>query len=133
MKWAFTLPGQPISWNRAFRIGYKHGKRGKYLSIIKTPAAEAYQAGAVLIIRSAKPSGWAPKGQVRIHYYLYLGRDMDCDNTMKLINDAIQEATGVDDMRFLLTVEEKSKGWGKKARVEVVVEDLGSPSVGRPA
>lgn len=125
VKWGFRLPGQPISWNAAYRIGYQYGKRGRYLTLIKTPAAERYQDGAVLIIRSAKPSRWQPTGQVRVHFWIYLAKDMDCDNVLKLINDAIETATGVDDINYLPTVEEKSKGWGKNARVEVVIEDLG--------
>ena len=132
MTWRFSLPGQPLSWNRAYRIGYQYGKRGRYMTLIKTAEAERFQDEAVLIIRSAKPSGWEPKGQVRIHYWLYLARAIDSDNVLKLINDAIQTATGIDDKYYLPTVEEKTKGWGKKARVEVVVEDLASHSAGRP-
>ena len=133
MKWGFTLPGQPPSWNTAYRIITKHGRRGGYQALGKTSEAKRYQIGAANIIRSAKPSRWKPIGQLRIHYWLYLARDMDCDNVLKLINDVIQTATGVDDKWFLPTVEEKTTGWGKKARVEVVIEDHESPYAGRPA
>lgn len=126
--WTFTLPGQPISWNHAYKNIVRHGRRGAYSSRAKTPAAEAYQQAAVAIIKSAMPSGWKPKGQVRITFRLHLQREMDCDNAMKLIHDAIQTATKVNDKYFLPTVEEKSTRWGSKAKVVVTVEDLGSVS-----
>lgn len=130
--WTFVLPGQPISWNHSYQIVTRRGRRGKYSTIAKTPAAEAYQQEAVLRIKSAVPSRWKPTGQVRTRFRLFLQRDIDCDNIMKLIHDALETATGVNDSNFLPTVEEKSTRWGKQARVEVTVEDLGSASQGPP-
>lgn len=127
--WSFTLPGQPLSWNRSYRIVTATNKQGRtYPTIAMTPAAKAYKAAAIYIIKSARPSRWKPKGQVRITFRLHLKREVDCDNVMKLIHDAIEEATGVDDKYYLPTVAEKSTRWGKNAKVEVTVEDLGSVS-----
>ena len=66
MRWSFTLPGQPPSWNDTYHIVKRKGKRGEYMSLAKKQDVLDYQAKAVLVIRSAKPSGWAPLGQVRI-------------------------------------------------------------------
>jgi Holliday junction resolvase RusA-like endonuclease len=103
------------------------------MGLAKRQEVKDYQDRAVPVIRSARPSGWAPVGQVRITYAFYLASDVDCDNMMKAIHDSIQVATDVNDRRFLPCVE--TKEWGlppKDARVEVTVEDQGSPFVAPP-
>lgn len=127
--WGFTLPGQPISWNRSYHIVQRRGRGGRsYGALAKTPEAVAYQNEAIYRIKRAKPAQWKPEGQVRVTFRLFLQREVDCDNVMKLIHDAIEKATGINDKYYLPTVAEKSTRWGKKARVEVIVEDLGSVS-----
>jgi Holliday junction resolvase RusA-like endonuclease len=130
MRWLFEIPGQPPSWNASYRIVRKF-RSGKvpYHTLAKTQKVIDYQAGAKLIIQAAKPSGWRPKGQVRIYYWLYLSKDMDCDNIMKAIHDVIEMATGVDDMRFLPCVMEKTVVPKRDAKVVVAVVDAESPSV----
>jgi len=133
MRWSFTLPGQPPSWNDTYHIVKRKGKRGEYMSLAKKQDVLDYQAKAVLVIRSAKPSGWAPLGQVRIGYRFLLASDIDCDNMMKAIHDAIQVATGVNDRRFLPCVESKVTGLTpREAQVEVSVEDHAWPSAAPP-
>jgi Holliday junction resolvase RusA-like endonuclease len=107
--------------------------------MVKSEKVEQYQTDAVLQIRSAKPSRWQPTGFVRLTLRLYLVKNIDADNTLKALSDAIQIAIGVNDSWFLPCVE--SKEWGlnpRDARVEIELEDLpGSPSQGpepsRPA
>ena len=133
MTWGFTVEGQPVSWNLAYRIGVKNrpGPRvGQFRTIIKTDAATDYCRLVTLRCREARPSGWRlTEGQVVvIEYRLFLGRHMDADNTMKLVNDGIADALGVDDKWFLPRAMEMT--WGhrpKDRRVEIVVNDGGSP------
>lgn len=132
--WRFEIPGQPPSWNDSYRIVRQYratrtGTRVPYHTLAKKQNVVDYQTAARLIIRSAMPSGWSPPGQVRVLYWLYLSRDMDCDNIMKAIHDAIQMATGVDDKRFLPCVMTKEVVPKPLARVEVVVAGPASLSV----
>ena len=133
MKWSFTIPGQPPSWNASYRIARMRNADKTFHTLVKTPKASQYQADSRLIIAAAKPSKWEPTEQVRIYYRFYLTRDIDADNILKLLNDVIEAATGVDDRRFLPCVISKEVVRKKgDARVEVVIEDLRSPSVGLP-
>lgn len=130
--WRFDIPGQPPSWNASYKIvrQYRDGSV-PFHTLAKKQGVIDYQQAAKLIIRSAMPSRWSPTGQVRVFYWLYLSRDMDCDNIMKAIHDSIQAATGVDDKRFLPCVVTKEVVQKSKAKVRVVVsEDLESLSVG---
>lgn len=85
----------------------------------KAPGVEAYQVGITLLVRTTKPSGPPPAGQIRVRYWLRLKHDIDADNTMKIINDALAVGLGVDDRVFLPCVHEKSTG---HLRPEVAVE-----------
>jgi Holliday junction resolvase RusA-like endonuclease len=90
--------------------------------------AQAYFDGAVYLIKAAKPSRWSPEGLVRVIFDLYLARDIDCDNAMKLVSDALEAATGVNDSRFLHCTRMKTTGLSpSQARIEIEVSDL-SPS-----
>lgn len=121
--WSFVLPGQPPSWNDSYRIVRQQGRRGPYMTLAKKQKVIDYQEMAVLLIRSARPRHWDPSGQVRLMYDFHLIRDIDCDNAMKAIHDALQMATGVDDKRFLPCVRSKELV-NVSPRVEVLVEDL---------
>jgi Holliday junction resolvase RusA-like endonuclease len=127
--WRFEIPGQPPSWNASYRIVRKF-RSGKvpYHTLAKTQKVIDYQTGARLIVASAKPSRWKPEGQVRIWYWLYLSKDIDCDNIMKAIHDVIESVTGVNDAMYLPVVVSKEVGCRKKdAKAVVVVEDPASP------
>lgn len=77
-----------------------------------------------MVIRSAKPSRWAPAGQVRVFYDLYLQRTIDADNVLKLLSDAIEGATGINDERMLPCIRSKQAGLSaSRARVEIEVDD----------
>lgn len=108
MTWSVTIPGQPVSWDHAYKTGKVPGRfvgrDGEKLMIhrpVKTDKAAQYQRDAQLIVQAAAPSGWNPPGQVRMIVDLYLVDDMDDDNALKLLRDAVQKATGVDDMKYL--------------------------------
>ena len=130
MKWSFVLRGQPPSWNQSYHITRQKGTRNdgqpyEFSTLSKRQKVIDYQAYAVLTIRSARPSRWAPEGDVRVTWRIFLTRDIDCDNLMKAVHDSIERATGVNDRRFLPCVE--SKKWGvhqTEARIEITVEDV---------
>ena len=125
MSWTFTLVGQPPSLNDLYEIGYRSDKRGRrYKGIVKNKDAQKYHDDAVLQIRSAKPSRWLPTGQVRLRIRLFLAHDIDADNTLKVLSDAIETATGINDKVFLPCIESKEIGLAPKyARVEVDVDE----------
>lgn len=128
MIWGFVLWGQPPTVNHLHEPAWREDSHGRrYRGLRKTDAARKYQDDAVLVIRAAKPSRWAPETQIRVLFSFYLARDADCDNTQKVINDALEQATGVNDKRFLPCVQLKEVVPPKEARVEVFVEDPSSP------
>ena len=122
MSWKVTIPGQPPSVNHGYRI-IQQFRRGKvpYKTIGLTPEVTAYKEYAYLITKTAKPSGWAPEGQIRIQYRLFLANRQDADNSLKFLNDAIASALNVNDDRFLPCVISKEIVPANKARVEVTI------------
>lgn len=119
---SFVVPGQPLSWNRSYRqrvttIRDKWGQpimglTGKPKTrpiTYKTEEATGYQTGVQLACQSAKPSGFAPD-EVIVAYDFVLARDIDCDNVMKMTNDAIGRALGLDDKHFFPVVRSKVTG-----------------------
>lgn len=119
---SFAIPGQPLSWNRSYRqrvVGVKDrfgqavlsasGKPKTRPSQYKTEAAVQYQQTVQLACQAAKPSRFNPE-QVIIAYDFVLARDIDCDNVMKMTNDAIERALGLDDKHFYPVVRSKFVG-----------------------
>ena len=100
------VPGQPPSWNASYRIITirKHG------SLKKMPPAATYQATVTDRTRIARPADFNPSGQVFICYQMFLKRNMDADNILKIANDAISVALDINDSRFLPVVLSKSSG-----------------------
>ncbi len=112
-----SIPGQPISWNQAYRVGRvtRTGTNGRIRlggdgqpveasTIVKTKEAKAYTARVAQLAGWARNSlGWAglqPEFIV-VEFNYFLGRDIDCDNVMKLVDDGLETALGVDDKWFL--------------------------------
>jgi hypothetical protein len=128
VRWSFVIEGQPVSWNAAYKIGTVNRRAYNRAdhdirTIIKTDEAVAYTTLAMLRAREKKPSGWAPKGFVVVEFKYYLGRDVDCDNVMKLVNDGIEAATGVDDRWYLPRAMSKVTGLRpEQRRVEITVD-----------
>lgn len=79
-------------------------------SVRKANGVESYQVAATLIAKAARPSDWEPAERIRVIYRFFLKRDIDCDNALKALNDAIAKAIGTDDKRFLPYVEAKTVG-----------------------
>jgi Holliday junction resolvase RusA-like endonuclease len=126
MAWRVTLPGQPPSLNHSYKVVRVRGR----LRFGKMPAIETYQVMVSTLVQQSKPAGWDPPGQIRIRYWFHVKRDIDCDNSLKAINDAIAIGMGVkvkgtktvpiyDDKRFLPCVVEKTTG---NAEPYVIVE-----------
>lgn len=119
MTWSVTIPGAPPSVNHSY---HPVKTRGGNLRFAKHQSVVDYQTSAMLLVRSACPTGWSPPpGYFRIHYSFYLRRDIDCDNAMKALNDAIAAALAIDDKRFLPCVKWKSAS-AMEPNPRVVVE-----------
>ena len=132
MNWSFVLPGQPPSWNHSYTIVTKHrynasANRIPYSSMALKQSVRDYQDAAIWTIKVATPRKWRPTGFIRTYFSFYLVKDIDCDNILKSVHDAMKKATDVDDNVYLPVVVKKEYGWKKsEARVEVVVEDPAS-------
>ena len=132
-EWTVTIFGQPPSVNDIYGIVWRYSSDGRrYKGIGKKDTATKYQNDAVLQFASSKPSHWRPAGFIRLTYRFYLANDADCDNLKKLLHDALQSATGINDTWFLTTDQFKTKVSKGQARVEIDIseEDPGSPSQG---
>ena len=120
-----TLPGPPVSVNHQFKIVVvpKKGGGGLVRRLGKADGVEAYQAGITYIAKAARPSGWEPANKIRLRYWFYLSHEIDCDNALKAINDAIAVALGVNDKGFLPCVQDKIVAKGTDPHVVVEVEN----------
>lgn len=122
MSFAFDVPGQPPSRNHTYRIiRVKHRDGGSHQQLGKVPGVEDYQLVVTALARRARPASWAPLAQIRIRYWFNVKRDIDCDNAMKALNDAIAIGLGVDDKAFLPCVVEKTTGV-KEPYVRIEIE-----------
>lgn len=121
MSFRFRIPGDPPSWNHAYKDVYitRNGVRTRTRA--KTRETVDYQIAVGLIAKSAKPYGWTPGEQIRLTYDMNFKRDRDADNALKILNDAVAHALGVDDKRFLPCVRSKTKG-NKNPFVDVEIE-----------
>lgn len=136
----FTVPGQPMSWNRSYRnrmmvvrdrlgvpVISKHGKPVQRATQYKTEEAKAWQDGVKLICRAAKPSDFNPT-QIIVAYDFVLARDIDCDNVLKMANDAIAQAIGLNDKFFYPVVLSKISG-SKDPHIMATVYDRSAHGV----
>ena len=147
MSWTFEVEGQPLSWNQGYGIGRvpRTGARGRLRlgpdgqvrearTIIKTQKAKDYTDLVTIRAKEArKPRDWWDGGLVIVELYYYLGRDVDCDNVMKFVDDGIETATGVNDKWFLTRAMWKTTGLKPSERRLVVVVDCASASSRPPA
>lgn len=84
---------------------------GKQIRVqVKTDEANLYQSQLTMVARAAKPSDFQPKGQIIVAYDMLLARDLDADNVMKAVHDALAVALGVNDKLFLPVVLMKTHG-----------------------
>ena len=90
--------------------------------MVKTPEAEAYQRMAGLLVRAARPSGWRWDGEMLVvEYRMFLARDADCTNVIKVLEDAIFPALDVNDRYALPRAMSKMVVRPAEARVEVTI------------
>lgn len=119
---SFAVPGQPMSWNRSYRqrvvtVKDRFGRaltddRGRVRTrsgVFKTKEAELFQDQVRMIARLAKPTGFKPAAVI-VTYDFILARDIDCDNVMKMVNDALSRALDLDDRYFYPVVLSKTTG-----------------------
>jgi Holliday junction resolvase RusA-like endonuclease len=122
--WRVSIPGVPPSVNHMYQASIHKTATGSYRGVRKAEGVEAYQDGATMFVRTSMPSSWRKdlakhEGYIRIKYWFYLQRDIDCDNALKALNDAIAKALGVDDKRFLPYVVDKWVSKKNLPRVEL--------------
>jgi Holliday junction resolvase RusA-like endonuclease len=106
--WRFTVPGQPLSWNHAYkRVTYRKRKADgsgmdTFNRMGKVDGVEKWQDGIAKIAKAARPSGWVhPRDTpIRIRYWYYVNPSLDTDNMKKLVNDALAKAIGINDRWF---------------------------------
>jgi len=106
------IEGQPPSGNHMYE-GYGKNRR-------KTSRVTTYQETVTRWVRILMSSGWKPGERIVINYWFHIGRDIDCTNAIKVIEDGIAEALcpGLDpprccrkyDTRFLPRAMDKTTG-----------------------
>lgn len=133
--WRVRVPGQPISVNHLYKEATRpkidrfgqvvYGPSGKPEVVrakVKADGVQTYQDSVTWYTKQARPSGWVAGSRVRLRYWFYLDRDIDGDNALKALNDAIAHALGCDDKAFLPCVVEKTTG-SKDPHVVVEIEN----------
>jgi Holliday junction resolvase RusA-like endonuclease len=125
---SIKLEGQPPSGNHRLSPAVRWSKpkdgQGKpYIGWRRSEGVENYMLYVTLMAKRAMPTGWKPASKIRVSYLFNLDRDMDCDNAMKVISDALAIGLGTDDKRFLPCVMDKRSGI-KDPSVMVYVENL---------
>lgn len=130
VRWSFTIPGQPLSWNHAYkRVTYRKKQPDGSVNVInrmgKADGVEEWQNGIIYLAKAARPSGWThPKDTpIRIRYRFYTYPLIDTDNMKKLVNDAIAKAIGVNDKWFLTCDVVNVKTNEGLQRIEVEIDN----------
>lgn len=132
--WTIRVPGQPPSVNHLYRITALakpsisvDGSKKIYRTLVKNTNVQTYQDSVTWYTKAARPPQWRADERVRLRYWFHLKRDIDCDNALKALNDAIAHALGIDDKAFLPAVEAKWTG-EKDPFVIVEVSNESSPA-----
>ena len=124
MRWDCVIPGQPVSHNDSIKMGRlavqrkgrqvynEDGTPKTIIRPIKTAQAQQYQQDAQLLLQAAKPSRYQPTGQLRVTFDIELAKNMDSDNIIKPLLDALKRAIDYDDIHFLPCVRSKAYGVG---------------------
>jgi Holliday junction resolvase RusA-like endonuclease len=119
--WSFTVPGLPPTVNHAYRI-WSAPTGGARMT--KTSEAAAYQVGVAVVVRTARPKDWVPARRIYIVYRMWFDTDRrDASNAIKLLEDGIAVALGVNDNTFLPIVASKEVDKANP-RVEVTVRNV---------
>lgn len=78
--------------------------------ITKAAGVETYQLIATSACRRARPADWVASERIRVRYAFHVKRDVDCDNALKALNDAIALGLDINDRIILPCVIEKTTG-----------------------
>jgi Holliday junction resolvase RusA-like endonuclease len=121
--WRLKIPGQPPSVNHLYKeatrtakgssgetLYWEDGRTKTYRTKVKNDGVQTYQDSVTWYAKARRPDKWHPDERLRLRYWFHLKRDIDCDNALKAMNDAIALALQVDDKTFLPTVEAKWTG-----------------------
>lgn len=119
--WTISVPGDPPSVNHSYRIVRT---RTGAMTLAKTSEAATYQVGAAMIARAGRPPGWVGGRRVRMTYRMWFSREgRDASNAIKLLEDGIAEALGLNDKTFIPCVELKEVDRANP-RVEITIENV---------
>lgn len=91
-------------------VYWPDGRVKTFRTKVKNDGVQTYQDSVTWYTKAARPGGWEAGERVRLTYWFHLKRDIDCDNALKALNDAIAHALNVNDKAFLPTVEAKWTG-----------------------
>ena len=124
LTWCVSVPGVPPSVNHMYLPRVTMTATGSYRSLRKADGVEEYQAIAAMFVKTTMPKAWRQAlekhtGYICIRYWFHLKRDIDCDNALKALNDAVAKAIGVNDKRFLPHVVDKYVGKNEDPRVDL--------------
>lgn len=121
---SFHVEGQPPSGNHRLTPAIRYSKQRKpYIGWRRAEGVENFMLYVTVMAKRARPKDWKPADKIRVSYLFDLDDDMDCDNAMKVISDAIALGLGVDDAHFLPCVLDKTVG-NKKPGVSVYIENI---------
>jgi len=118
-----TLLGDPPSVNHMYRVTRKTLPTGGQRAFMaKTDAARKYTDDVAIVVRSARPSAFQPKGYIYIVFDFMMKRGKDTDNVQKALNDGIAAGLGINDKWFLPIVNSKTTG-SKEPKTHVTLLD----------
>jgi hypothetical protein len=126
MRFFVSIPGQPVSVDHAYKTGQvwvtdRSGAQRQIRRPILTDEAKSWRRDVQLLVQNAKPSKWKAEGQIRVTLDLYLFRNIDSDNTLKLIFDGVAAGIGLNDRDFLVCVRSKVLG-EREPHVELEID-----------
>ena len=126
MRWRVIIPGEPLSWNHAYRdVFIPRADGGTVRGRAKTPECVAYQQTVAFITAASRPTGWLPGDWIAISACLFMRRARDGDNTLKVLLDAVATGLRVNDKCFLPSIACIHAGVPRgHERVELTFTDL---------
>lgn len=116
----FTVPGKPVSINRAYHCAYKKGRSGFY----KSHEAKQYAEWVALIARRAMDRRAPLTGSVELHLGMFFPTQrQDIDSALKGLLDALQGIVYANDsqVRRLVVHKDSDKDC---PRVEIAATEI---------
>ncbi len=108
-EWGFTYAGNPPTLNATYKIvdfglRCRVCGRGPKSGLKKAEGVERWQQDMAWLVKTARPSGWAPGRRTVIEVEWYTLRKHDGDAGNKALQDALAHALGCNDEGFLIRV-----------------------------